>query len=307
MNRRFFTAPTDLRLHRFEWNEGQRRTIRMRAVAPIALLGAILVPGLGGALAAPEDDLRAFRDFYQDRFPEVPFEEFANGVYAIDEGRREEWEQIEEFPPYEFDIDAGEELFHEPFANGKSLADCFPDYESGVRQSYPYWDRELGEVVTLEWAINRCRERNGEKRYKYFTGPLAQVSAYLAFLSRGNVIDVKVPADDPRALAAYEDGKRFFYSRRGQLNFACSSCHIEAVGMKLRAERLGPALGQVSHFPVFRKTWRRITTLHRSYAACNRQLRAASFRAQSRVYRNLEYFHTYMSNGVPLNGPSSRY
>ena len=276
-------------------------------VALIALLGASLFLGLGGVQAAPEDDLKAFQDFYMQRFPDTPFEDFANGLYSIDESRREEWEQMEEFPQYEFDIDAGEELFHEPFANGKSLADCFPDYESGVRQNYPHWNRELGEVVTMEWAINQCRERHGEKPLKYYTGPLAQISAYLAYLSRGNIIDVKVPDDDPRALAAYEEGKRFYYSRRGQLNFSCASCHVDAVGRLLRAELLGPALGQVSHFPVFRKTWREITTLHRSYAACNRQLRAASAKPQSRVYRNLEYFHTYMSNGIPLNGPGSRH
>ena len=277
----------------------------MRA-ASIVLLGLSLVPGPGGAQAAPEDDLRAFRSFYMQRFPDTPFEDFANGVYAIDESRRAEWEQMEEFPQYEFDVDAGEELFHEPFADGKSLADCFPDYESGVRQNYPHWDRERGEVVTMEWAINLCRERHGEKPLKYYRGPLAQISAYLAFLSRGRIIDVEVPAGDPRALAAYEEGRKFFYSKRGQLNFSCASCHMDAVGKLLRAELVGPSLGQVSHFPVFRKTWGEITTLHRSYAACNRQLRAASARPQSRTYRHLEFFHTYMSNGIPLNGPGGR-
>lgn len=288
-----------------ETKRGKRRAGRTRAAA-VALLGSIFI--LGPVVqAAPGDDLRAFRSFYEQRFPDTPFEDFANGIYSIDESRREEWEQMEEFPQYEFDVDAGEELFHEPFANGKGLADCFPDYESGIRQNYPYWDRELGEVVTMEWAINLCRERHGEKPLKYYRGPLAQISAYLAFLSRGNVIDVKVPADDPRALAAYEDGKRFYYSRRGQLNFSCASCHVTAVGKLLRAELLGPALGQVSHFPVFRKTWGEITTLHRSYASCNRQLRAAAFKPQSRTYRHLEFFHTYMSNGIPLNGPGGRH
>ncbi len=278
----------------------------MRA-ALIALLGASLVLGLGVVRGAPEDDLKAFQNFYTELFPDTPFEDFANGLYSIDENRREEWEQMEEFPQYEFDVDDGEELFHEPFANGKSYADCFPAYESGVRQNYPHWDRERGEVVTMELAINLCREQHGEKPLKYYRGPLAQISAYLAYLSRGNIIDVKVPADDQRALAAYQEGKKQFYSRRGQLHFSCASCHVHAVGRLLRAELVGPALGQVSHFPVYRKTWGEITTLHRSYAACSRQLRAASFGPQSREYRNLEFFHTYMSNGIPLNGPGSRH
>ena len=278
----------------------------MRAVLA-GLLGAVLVLGVGSPRATPEDDRKAFQGFYQQRFPDVPFEEFSNGIYAIDEDRREEWEQMEEFPQYEFDIDAGEELFHATFANGASMADCFPDYETGVRQDYPHWDRERGEVVTMEWAINLCREDNGEKPLKYRKGPLAQISAYLAYLSRDNLIDVKVPADDPRALAAYEEGKRFWYSRRGQLNFSCASCHVTGLGTNLRAELLGPALGQVSHFPVYRKQWGEVGTLHRRYRGCIQQVRAAPFKPQSRQYRNLEYFHTYMSNGLPLNGPGSRH
>ena len=278
----------------------------MRAV-PIVLLGAGLVFGSGDAQAAPEDDLKAFRHFYQQRFPDVPFEDFANGIYAIDESRREEWEQMEEFPQYEFDIDDGEVLFHEQFANGRSMADCFPGYESGIRQIYPYWDAERGEVVTMEWAINMCREANGEEPLNYRKGPLAQISAYLAYLSRGNVIDVKIPAGDPRALAAYEEGQRFYYSRRGQLNFSCASCHATALGTNLRAELIGPALGQVSHFPVYRKQWGEVGTLHRRYRGCIQQIRARPFVPQSREYRNLEYFHTYMSNGIPLNGPGSRH
>ena len=278
----------------------------MRAVS-IVLLGAMLVFGSAATRPAPEDDLKAFQNFYQQRFPDVRFDDFANGIYAIDESRREEWELMEEFPPYEFDIDEGEELFHAAFANGRSMVDCFPDYETGVRQNYPYWDRERGEVITMEWAINLCRESNGEKPLKYRKGPLAQISAYLAYRSRGNVIDVKIPADDPRALAAYEEGKRFYYSRRGQLNFSCASCHITALGTNLRAELLGPALGQVSHFPAFRKQWGEVGTLHRRYRGCIQQVRAAPFKPQSRQYRNLEYFHTYMSNGIPLNGPGSRH
>ena len=92
----------------------------------------------------------------------------------------------------------------------------------------------------MEWAINRCREEHGEKPLKYYRGPIAQISAYLAYLSRGMIIDVEVPADDPHALVAYEDGKRFYYSKRGQLNFSCASCHVTAVGKLLRAELLGP-------------------------------------------------------------------
>jgi len=46
--------------------------------------------------------------------------------------------------------------------------------------------------------------------------------------------------------------------------------------------------------------------MHRRYGGCNKQVRAKPLKAQSTTYRNLQYFHTYMSNGMKLNGPSVR-
>lgn len=271
------------------------------------LLSTLLIAVCGLAQAAgPEEEKKAFQNYHFKRFQGVSLDEFGNGIYAIDQDRREEWEQMEEFPQYELDIDAGEQSFHEPFANGKGYADCFPGYKDGVKQNYPYFDKDMGEVVTLEWAINLCREKHGEKPLKYSKGEIAQVSAYMAFLSRGKKTNVVIPADDPRAMQAYEEGKQFYYTKRGQLNFSCANCHVHAPGQMLRANLLSPALGQTSHFPVYRKKWGGMGTLHRRYGGCNRQVRAASFKAQGREYRNLEYFHTFMSNGVALNGPGGR-
>jgi len=39
---------------------------------------------------------------------------------------------------------------------------------------------------------------------------------------------------------------------------------------------------------------------------CNEQVGAEGLDYQSETYRNLEYFLTYMSQGLPLNGPASR-
>ena len=257
---------------------------------------------------APEDDLKAFRDFYTERFPDTPFEDFANGLYSIDESRREEWEQMEEFPPYEFDIDDGEELFHEPFANGKGYADCFPDYESGVRQNYPHWDPERGEVVTMELAINLCREQHGEKPLKYYRGPIAQISAYLAYLSRGNVIDVKVPADDPRGARRLRGGQAalLLETRTAQLLLRLVSRRRRRPAPAGRAHRSRPRPGEP--FPGLPQD---VAGDHHPASQLTRRaagsLRASSFGPQSREYRNLEFFHTYMSNGIPLNGPGSRH
>lgn len=255
--------------------------------------------------ANPQEDLQAFRDYFGAKFPKVEIDDFGNGVYAIDANARSQWEAIEEFPPYEANIEDGETLFNTPFANGKGYADCFANGGKGVRQDYPYFDAKSGGIVTLEGAINDCRVKNGEKPLGWKKGKIADLSAYMAYTSRGNKMDVKVP-DDPRALAIYERGKRHFYSKRGQLNFACADCHVYHAGGQLRADILSPALGHVTHFPVYRSKWGNLGTLHRRYGGCNKQVRAKPFKAQSDEYKALEYFHSYMSNGLSVNGPGAR-
>ena len=257
-----------------------------------------------GSQASPEQDRAAFEKFFTHKFPQTPVNDFVNGVYSIDPASREQWEEIEEFPPYELAIDAGETEWNKAFANGKSYADCFEN-DGAVRGNYPYWDSERKEVITLELAINECRVTHGEEPLKYNKGKIADVSAYMSFLSRGQTINTVVP-DNPEALAAYDRGKEFYYSKRGQLNFSCFDCHGGGAGNYVRADKLSPAIGHVSHFPVYRSKWGGMGTLHRRFGGCNKQVRAAPFKPQSEVYRELEYFLSYMSNGLEFNGPGAR-
>jgi sulfur-oxidizing protein SoxA len=272
----------------------------------LSILGVAMLLALPfSGMASPEQDLEEFRDYYMKRFPGTPFDDFVNGVYSIDPASREQWEDIEEFAPYELNISNGEALFNKPFANGNTYASCFENGGIGIRQNYPYFDTERGEVITLELAINECREANGEKPLKWKRGPIADISAYMAYTSRGNVFDIEIP-DDPRALAAYERGKKHFYQKRGQLNMACADCHKFYSGNYVRADLLSPALGHLTHFPVYRSKWGGLGTVHRRYGGCNKQVRAKPYPAQSAEYRALEYFHTYMSNGLAVNGPGAR-
>ena len=257
-----------------------------------------------GLQASPEQDRAAFENFFTSKFPNTPVNDFINGVYSIDTPSREQWQDIEEFPPYELHIDAGESEWNKAFANGKSYADCFEN-GGAVRGDYPYWDADKKEVITLELAINECRTSNGEEALKYSKGKMADISAYMSFVSRGQTINVVVP-DDTDAMAAYERGKEFYYSKRGQLNFSCFDCHGGGAGNLVRADKLSPALGHVSHFPVYRSKWGGLGTLHRRFGGCNKQVRAKPFKSQSAEYRELEYFLTYMSNGLEFNGPGAR-
>ncbi len=270
---------------------------------------AMLVISGGIAISAqasmPEEDLAAFQNFFKQRFPSVQTEEYTNGVYAIDPIGRENWEAIEEFPPYEPFIDEGQSMWETPFANGKTYQDCFPEGPA-MASKFPYWNKAKSSVITLPMALNECRSANGEKPLKYKKGPINDILSYIAFQSRGQITNVVIPEDDPKALEAYKNGKKFYYTRRGQLNFSCANCHLQNGGMKIRSDILSPALGHTTHFPVYRSKWGTVGTLHRRFTGCNKQVRAKPFKAHGEQYRNLEYFLTYMSNGLPLNGPGSR-
>ena len=280
------------------------RLLLQSGLAALAL-AIFIQPASAADTPDPAADAKAFRDYFVKKFPKVKLEDFVNGPYSLNEDMRRQWEEKEQFPPYEFALEAGKEMFATPFRNGKTYADCFPNGGIGIRQNYPYFDEKEGKVVTLELALNRCREANGEAPYSYVKDEMASLTAYMAFTSRGKPMDIKVP-NDPRALAAYEDGKRYFYTRRGQLNFSCASCHVQSPGERIRAETLAPALGIMNALPIYRSEWSGMATTSRRLVTCNSQTRAVPLDPQSDEYRDLEYFLSYMSNGLPISGPGAR-
>lgn len=251
----------------------------------------------------PTEDLKTYQAYFQKRFPGVSLQEYANGVYAIDAIARDNWQAIEEFPPYEPMVEEGETLWQTPFANGKTYADCF-DNDPAQRQHYPQWDAASQQVLTLPLAINNCRTAQGEKPLKYKKGTMAKLLAYMSHASRGQTIAVAIP--NATALKAYNDGKSLYFARRGQLNFSCASCHMQSAGQQVRTDVLSPAIGHTSGWPVYRSKWGNLGTLHRRFSGCMKQMRAKPYKAQSVEFRNLEYFLSHMSNGIEHNGPSAR-
>ena len=110
------------------------------------LLFFLLIPSLS-TMASPESDYDEFVSYFENRFPDTPFEDYKNGVYSIDKSAREQWESMEEFPPYELNIDRGEELFNTPFKNGNTYASCFDNEGIGIRQNFPYFNTEKNKLL----------------------------------------------------------------------------------------------------------------------------------------------------------------
>jgi sulfur-oxidizing protein SoxA len=270
---------------------------------------AVAAPNAPVARAAnaadPQADFKAFRAYFTKRFPKVPLNDFVNGPYSMDAGLRKQWIEIDAFPPYQFALDKGKQMFETPFPNGKSYADCFPNKGIGVRQNYPYFDARSGEVITLDVALNQCRQQNGQPPLDYTKDDMAALTAYMAYTSRGKPFDIKI-SDDPRALAAYQKGEEYFYTRRGQLNFSCASCHVQSAGEHIRTEVLAPALGLVAALPIYRSEWGGMGTTSRRFTSCNSQVRGVPLKPEDELYRDVEYYLSYMSNGLPISGPGAR-
>ncbi len=265
----------------------------------LALLGLGMLAGSTLALASPEDDRRALIELFEKRFPEVKYNDYIYGALAFSPDAKAQYDSIMEFPPFLEEIDKGKKMWETPFKNGKTYANCFPNGGRDVAGNYPYYDDKLGKVVTFEMKLNMCRVANGEKPYGYGDmKTMGVLESYARTLSDGMRVDVKVSS--PGARAAYERGRKFFYTRHGQLNFSCASCHVDSAGKVLRTEILSPVVGQATHWPVFRAATN-LVTLQKRYAGCLKNVRAVPPKPGSVEFNDLEYFHTYVSNGLVMH------
>ena len=102
----------------------------------------------------------------------------------------------------------------------------------------------------------------------------------------------------------FESGREFFFRRRGQLNIACSQCHDDLAGQKLRGDTISQ--GQVNGFPIYRLMWRSMASRHRMFAWCNNAVRAEPYSAGSPEYLALELYMAWRARGLPLETPAVR-
>jgi sulfur-oxidizing protein SoxA len=250
------------------------------------------------AVAGPEQDHASLIELFKGKFPGIALEEYVNGALMLSPDAKAQFDSIMEFPPFQGELDKGRMLWEKPFANGGAFSRCFPDDGRNVAGNFPYFDAASGKVVTFEMAINRCLRENGEREFGYGdTGTMGVLTAYARTLS--DAMRVNVVVDGPAAQRRYQAGRSFYFRRIGQLNLACASCHVTFAGNYFRDEIISPAIGQTTHFPVFR-AGDNLHTLHMRYQRCMEAMRAVPFPAGSEEFNDLEYFHSYLSNSLPM-------
>ncbi|MDP1645108.1 MAG: sulfur oxidation c-type cytochrome SoxA [Thiobacillus sp.] len=273
-----------------------KQKIIMKLLTGMAGLGIAL--GAATAHATPESDRQEFIKYYTSKYPNIKVEDYVFGALAFDADSKSQYDAIMEFPPFDSQIEAGRKMWETPFKNGKKYSDCLPSGGKQIAGNYPMFDEAKGKVVTLHDVINDCRVANGEEAFKVGDmKTMGTLTAYMRTLSDGMIMNIKV--EGPKAMAAYEDGKKTFFTRKGQLNFACASCHVQNAGTRLRSEIISPAVGHAGHWPVFRGG-DNLVTLQQRYQGCFTQVRAVSPPQGGITMNNLEYFHSALSNGMPM-------
>lgn len=274
-----------------------RAVLRLLAVALPLWAGLQAAPAAAEGSTAEQDRQRFIRSS-AERFPGVPLEDYVYGAMIANPDAKRQYEQIMEFPPFIGDIEEGRKIWETAFRNGRTLADCFANGGRNVAGTYPRFDPARGKVVTFEMALNDCRRANGEGEFAYGQRrPMGALTAYARTLSDGMRMDVRV--DSPAALTKYEAGKALFFQRIGQLNAACAGCHLLNAGNIMRMEIISPALGHATHWPVFRGG-EELMTFQGRFNRCMEQMRAVPYGYASEEWNNLEYFLSYISNGIPL-------
>ena len=135
-----------------------------KVLLAVALVAGTVQPLLADNAVNPQADFKVFRKYFTDRFPKVQLKDFVNGPYSMDEGLRKQWQAKEEFPPYDFALDKGKEMFAKPFKNGKTYADCFANKGIGVRQTYPMFDAKSGQVSRSMSPSTSAAKRMAKRR-----------------------------------------------------------------------------------------------------------------------------------------------
>lgn len=204
-------------------------------------------------------------------------------------------------------VSRGEEIWNKVEGSaGKSCASCHADAAKsmkGVGASYPKWDAASKRPINIELQIDKCRvERMGAEPYKFDHADQKALTTYIKHQSFGTPVHVDLSKGDMKAW--WNKGKEEYYTRTGQLNLSCASCHEQNNGKHIRADHLSQ--GNVNGFPTYRLKQSHMVSLHNRFRGCIRDTRAEIPKAFSDELMALELYVTWRGTGLSVETPAVR-
>ena len=160
-----------------------------------------------------------------------------------------------------------------------------------------------GAVQTVEMQVRECQtEQMGmEEPWGINSGDMLDITAFIASVGRGQIVDVAI---DGPAHETWELGREIYYTRYGQLELSCASCHEENYGNRIRADHLSQ--GQINGFPTYRLKNARLNGVQNRFRGCVRDTRAETYAIGSDEFVALELYVASRGNGLTVEGPSVR-
>lgn len=235
-----------------------------------------------------------------------PLDEVISGWhYRTDETRALEMDSFEN--PGMLAVEQGEEIWHTvEGTEGKSCASCHDDAAVSMKDvgaTYPKWDPTTSKPINIEQRINQCRTDNmGAEAYPFDKGGQKPMTAYIKHQSLGTPLQMSLVEGDMQEW--WERGKDMYYTRTGQLDLSCATCHEKYNGKYIRADHLSQ--GNVNGFPTYRLKQSALVSLHNRFRGCIRDTRAEFPEAFSDELMALEVYVTWRGTGLAVETPAVR-
>lgn len=204
-------------------------------------------------------------------------------------------------------VDEGADIWNTVVGTeGKSCASCHGDAAesmAGVGAHYPKWDADSGRPINIELQINKCRtERMGAEALAFDKGGQKELTTYIKHQSLGEPMSIDLTQGDMQTW--WDKGEELYYTRTGQLNLSCATCHENYNGSFIRADHLSQ--GQVNGFPTYRLKNAGLVSIHNRFRGCIRDTRAEMPAAFSDELMALEVYVTWRGTGLSIETPAVR-
>lgn len=235
-----------------------------------------------------------------------PFDEVISGWhYRTEETRALQADSFAN--PAMLYVDDGAELWNAvEGSEGNSCATCHGDAAesmAGVGATYPKWNEAAGKPFNIEMQVNACREENmGAEPYKFDAPEQKAMTTFIKHQSMGTPVDIDLDAGDMQSW--WDKGEELYYTRTGQLDLSCATCHEDHNGDYIRADHLSQ--GNTNGFPTYRLKQANMVSLHARLRGCVRDTRANIPDAFSDDLMALEVYVGWRGEGLAVETPAVR-
>lgn len=285
--------------------------MKLNSILSVAL-GVVAVGFAGTALRADPVDEKLIIDGEREMItrtaapPNHPFDEVLSGwLYRTPETRALEADSFQN--PGMLYVERGEEVWNTvDGAAGKSCASCHDDAAQSMKDvgaHYPKWNAAAGKPFNLELQIDACRKNNMQAEpYKFDAADQKALVTYIKYQSQGTPVAVDLAQGEMQSW--WDNGKDLYYTRTGQLNLSCATCHEQNNGKYIRADHLSQ--GNINGFPTYRLKQGHMISVHNRFRGCIRDTRGTQPKAFSDELMALEVYVTWRGTGLSVETPAVR-